>query len=110
MNAATTAAIVAANAQEEERKLLALLKDRGADRPTRAEAIDELDKKDRKKVDKLVKKELLARHGPDRVYLTEKGVEASKKPVVNGGQIMLVMIIAFSLMASAIAIVIALNN
>lgn len=106
MNAAAGAAVAAAAAQQEaDRKVLALLKDRGADRPSRAEAIGELEKRDRKRVDKLVKKELLARHGEDRIYLTEKGVLAAKKPEVNGGQVMLILLIAFSICATVIAVI-----
>ena len=109
--AAGGAAAAAAAAHEEgNRKLLALLKDRGADRPSRAEALTELEKNDRKRVDKLLEKGMLAK-GPDgRIYLTSKGVEASKKPVVNGGQLVLILVVCFSLIASILAIIITLAD
>ncbi|WP_260482604.1 hypothetical protein [Sphingomicrobium flavum] len=104
------AAAAAASHAEENRKLLALLKDRGADRPSRAEALTELEKKDRKRVDALLEKGMLAK-GPDgRIYLTAKGIEASRKPEVNGGQVMLIMLVTFSLIASIVAIVFAVAD
>lgn len=103
-------AIVAAQIAATQKAIMTELREAGATRRDTATAFQRPDGGKGRIFDGLIKHGLVAKAGDDRFYLTEKGRNKLERQENTRYTVPLILLIAFSLCASAIALLVTLAD